>query len=115
MALQKTFNVPGGYQANYIRWVYNEEENRIDRKITLWFALYRDRAALDAGEPPILPRAVHLRLEKEKYDEYFSPAAIAAARANGEDQIAIYYRAAKSEKVDMLRGSGPLLADAQDA
>jgi hypothetical protein len=112
MALQKTFKVPGGYEANYIRWNYTEENNRLLRKATIWFALYRDRAAMDSGEPPIMPQAVHLRLEGEKYDQYLSPAALAAAKANGEDEIAIYYRAAKTEPVDMLKGSGPLLADA---
>lgn len=110
MALKKSFTLPEGYTADYIRFDRINQFSRTERKATFIFALFKDQAtaAVD-GALPIRPEAVRLKVERDKFDQYFSNGVLAEA-----DIVAQAYVAAKVESVDMWLGSGALLTDAED-
>jgi len=111
MALQKTFNLAEGYSANYLRLDRIESFSRTDKKVVLFFSLYKDAAiASTDGAAPIKPNWCRLRLERDKFDQYFANSVL-----NDANFIAQAYVAAKVEPVDCYIGSGvQILSDAVD-
>lgn len=93
MALQLPVTLPSGASGNYIR-VGVFEWNREQRSAYIQLALFKDAA--QAAAAPRFPLAVVaiLNLRKEKFDEYLSNAAIAAA---GGDMLSQIYAAAMAE------------------
>jgi hypothetical protein len=91
MALEKTINLPSGVSGNYHRMVAFTWE-RGTRQASAHFALYKDAATAIAGEP-LRPIVAKLRLSGEKFDEYLSAAALAAADG---DVVAQLYLAARA-------------------
>ena len=100
MALQLPVTLPNGAEGNYIRiGVY--EWNREQRSAYVQLALFKDAA--QAASAPRFPLAVVgiLNLRNEKFDQYLSNAAIAAA---GGDVISQLYAAAKVEPLAPVNG-----------
>ena len=97
MALQKSLtlpnvSVPGSYlRIGYVRLDY------LAREASAHFDLFESRAArLKAPNLPMRPRAAKLRLTGNKFDQYLSGAAIAAAGASA-NHLSQLYAAAKAE------------------
>jgi hypothetical protein len=115
MAFKKTFELPDGSTAEYIKFRRIEDLDVDEKRCTIIFAVYRDKEKRDAGKEPAKVFACRLRLQGEKFDEYFSPAKQRQGAIAGNDLIALAYAAAKAETVDMWHGSAKHFADAADA
>lgn len=131
MALKKTIALPTGVSGTYFRLV-GFRWDRDQREASAQFALFKDAAtAATKGARPLVPIAAKLRLYREAFDAYLSPAALNAAR---KDVVAQLYQAARETSqayeeraaVDPKRATDPrahvisdfgkgVFADAQDA
>jgi hypothetical protein len=114
MAFKKVFELPDGSTAEYIKFRRIEDFDVDEKRCTIIFAIYRDKEKRDAGKVPANVFACRLRLQGEKFEQYFSTAKLKAAAEEGKDLIAIAYEAAKAENVDMWHGSRKHLEDAGD-
>jgi len=100
MALQLPVTLPNGAEGNYLR-IGVFEWNREQRSAYVQLALFKDAA--QAASAPRFPLAVVgiLNLRNEKFDQYLSNAAIAAADGKVLLQV---YAAVKAEPLSPVNG-----------
>lgn len=106
MAFQKTFTVRSGAQGNYTRLI-TYRVDRMTREAVGLFSLFMDSAAAQSGADPLTPWIAKLRVTGDRFDQYFSSAALDA------DTMANFYRAAKVEPMISDFGAA-LFSDALD-
>lgn len=109
MALQKTITRPNSTQGGYIRLRYFNWDD-IDRVASGHFYLFATKAARDSQPKEPICLIAKLRLEGDKFDQYLSNAAIAAAKS---DHVRQFYVAMKAEQA--LAGGGLTSIDLSDA
>lgn len=116
MAIQKTTELADGSTADYYKFKKVEEWDQEEKRIVIYFALYRSKALRDAGKAPALTQGCRLRLNGDKFDLYFSVAALTKAASEGKSFVDNAYAAAKAEDVDLFGagGSGKKFKDATD-
>lgn len=100
MAFQLPVTLPSGASGNYFR-IGVFEFNRPQRSAYAEVALFASAAM--AGSAPRFPLAILavLELRNEKFDLYFSKAALAAAKG---DVLAQFYAAAKTQPLRPING-----------
>jgi len=109
MALQKTFTLPSGYPADYIRFNRIEEWDRQRKVCTVRFDLWKDAAAAASpGVAPAIERAFRLRAVGADFDAWFG-----VSELSTELFIAQVYAAARVLPVDWWNDRAPL-SDAVD-
>ncbi len=81
MALQLNITLPNGAEGNYIR-VVNVEWNRLASVCVFQLALYLSEAQADAAPRYPLGIIAQVRVDREKFEDYLSNHAIAAASHN---------------------------------
>lgn len=91
MALVKSVSLPSGITAEYFRIVAFRWD-RNTREAAAAFALFKDAATAVSGQP-VSPGVAKLKLYGDKFDEYLSLAALAAASSDVVSQL---YTAAKA-------------------
>ena len=110
MALQKTISLPNGTAGAYIKLAFFRWDD-IRKESSAHFHLYATNAArLSAPLDPLKDSIVKLRLDGAKFDEYFSGAALIAARSTIVGQ---FYTALKAE--GGIAGGGLTSLDLSDA
>lgn len=90
MAFQKSVTWRGA-SANYFR-ISDFRWSRAAREASATFALYVSSTVAESSDPALVPEVALLRLYADKFDEYLSPAALAAAEG---DVVAQLYLAAR--------------------
>lgn len=117
MALQKSFTLPHGVTADYVKIAYAPADY-VGKRISVHFALYLS-ATQAAANPaaPLVPIFAKLRLEGAKFDQYLATAVLALSDAEDPFRASLY-AAAKAESVicDFPPGDGQpnVFADAED-
>jgi hypothetical protein len=113
MALSKTFTLPEGYSASYLRLVRIDRLDHAARECVAFFSLYKDATtAATAAATPIRPVGGTLILRGAKFDQYVGKTAIKGPPVL--DVSAQLYVAAKAEPMEMWHGT-VTLSDATDA
>ncbi|MES2692673.1 MAG: hypothetical protein V4773_04310 [Verrucomicrobiota bacterium] len=102
MAFIKSIALPTGVSGDYWRMVGFKWE-RGSREASAHFSLFKDAATAAAGQP-LVPIAAKLRLYGDKFDDYLSPTALAAAE---QDVVAQLYQAAKDTCEAYAEGEPP--------
>ncbi|WP_221029891.1 hypothetical protein [Actomonas aquatica] len=110
MALIKSFTLPNGVTADYLRYRRTDCWDREAKVACFLFDLWLNKAqTLVADAQPVAPMAFRLQVTGATFDTWFSNAALESA-----DLIPHIYAAAKALPVDHWAGSGVLLSDAVD-
>jgi hypothetical protein len=81
MALQLNITLPNGAAGNYLR-VVNVEWNRLASVCVFQLALYLSEAQADAAPRYPLGIVAQVRVDRDKFEQYLSNQAIAAASHN---------------------------------
>ena len=109
MALIKSFTLPNGITAEYLRFRRTDCWDRESRVACFLFDLWLNKAQSEvANATPVLAMGFRLQATGTAFDTWFSNAALESA-----DLIPQIYAAAKVLAVDWWEGSAPLV-DAVD-